>query len=143
VRQRCFSSSCSSVSRPAGMGKYVCGEQSRMIHFQHILINVSLPFPHHDSLADKEKQTLIYLRASSSFTLALQRFRFSPGFPESFTVPKLSLISAFHKHTPEAETYAGSQNESPKTNPSPKPEPYTRILSAFPKPQTGALPEAI
>jgi len=34
VRQRCVSCRCSSVSRPAGMGKYVCGEQSRMIHFQ-------------------------------------------------------------------------------------------------------------
>jgi len=51
-----------------------------------------------------------------SHTLALPRFGFSPGFPESCAIPNLLLIHAFEMlstNTPEAETYA-------------------RILSAFP-----------
>jgi len=42
VRQRCVSSSCSSVSRPAEMGKYVCGEQPQMIDFQHAVAGMVL-----------------------------------------------------------------------------------------------------
>ena len=38
---------------------------------------------------------LPHLRASSSFRLTLQCFRFSPGFPESCTIPKQSRILAF------------------------------------------------
>ena len=95
----------------------------------------------------KGKQTLSRLRAASSFRLTLQYFHFSPGFPESCMIPKLSRIPAFavlsrtSKLPPE--THARSQNEYSKTNPCPKPEPDAWILRVFPKQQTSALPEAI
>ena len=81
-----------------------------------MLLHTSLPFPHHDSRADKVNKPSHYRRASGSLTLALPRFCCSPGFPESCTIPKLSRIPAFEMlstNTPEAKTYA-------------------RILSAFP-----------
>ena len=59
----------------------------------------------------KRKQTLFYLQASSSFTLALQRPRFSPDIPASCTVPKLSCIPAFEMRS--ISTNARSQNICP------------------------------
>ena len=55
----------------------------------------------------KGKQTLSHLRASSSFTLALQCCRFSPGFPESCTI---SNYRAFL----HSEYFPECTNQTPK-----------------------------
>jgi len=111
----------------------------------------------------KGKQTLSHLRASSSFRLILQYFRFSLGFPESCTIPKTIAYSCIRNafpnvqtkrpkpnHIPEAKASLRRQthawilnNTPPNTNLCPMPEQHSRILSAYPKPQTSALPEAI
>ena len=62
----------------------------------------------------KGKQTPSHLRGSSSFRLILQYFRFSPGFPETCTIPKLWRIPAFAMVSRTYKPNAQSQTLYPK-----------------------------
>ena len=97
-----------------------------------ILLHVSLPFPREHSWADKRKTITtahnIRICFPSGVNPFYNLFAFFPAFlsatPLAFRCLHSPKRNAFHKHTPEAVSYA-------------------RIQSAFPIPRASALPEAI